>query len=281
MFRGWLAAAVISLSCVGAASASERPGYVALGSSFASGPGVAERAEPGPCSRSTANYPRLLARQRGLSLIDVSCAGATTKDVLRGGQNGLGPQLDAVTADTRLVTVTIGGNDVYYSRAFGALACQKRTDLAEERRKGCVAATPEQVERGFAMLQGGLREIASGVHARAPEARLIFVGYERVLPERGTCPDLALTDAEADELRAVADRLDAVTAEAARAEGAEYLATSRLSLGHDACAADPWINGIVPSWSPDTWSAAPFHPNAKAMASIARALDRMIAHKPR
>lgn len=49
----------------------------------------------------------------GLNLVDVSCGGATTAHIL-GAWSELAPQIDAVTSDTKLVTVTIGGNDLNY-----------------------------------------------------------------------------------------------------------------------------------------------------------------------
>ena len=62
-----------------------RPQYVALGSSFAAGIGLGERAPGSPriCMQSINGYPQQLARLLGLSLVDVSCSGAATKHVLR------------------------------------------------------------------------------------------------------------------------------------------------------------------------------------------------------
>ena len=49
--------------------------YVALGSSFAAGPGIAEQL--GGCGRSDRNYSHLIAEELGLTLNNVSCSGAT------------------------------------------------------------------------------------------------------------------------------------------------------------------------------------------------------------
>ena len=69
--------------------------YVAMGSSFAAGPGVGTPAETPTdrCSRSAANYAQQLARKRNLHLTDVSCGGATTAHVL-GPWNELPAQVD-------------------------------------------------------------------------------------------------------------------------------------------------------------------------------------------
>ena len=59
--------------------------YVAMGSSFAAGPGIAPRAPASPrrAGRSAGNYARLVARALGLDLHDVTFSGATTGDILR------------------------------------------------------------------------------------------------------------------------------------------------------------------------------------------------------
>ena len=64
------------------------PQYVALGSSYAAGIGLGKRAPGSPvaCFRSVNDYPQQLARILGLSLVDVTCSGATTKHVLLGRQ---------------------------------------------------------------------------------------------------------------------------------------------------------------------------------------------------
>ena len=58
--------------------------------------------------------PQLPARDRseiGAQLTDVTCGAAETGDFFTSQYYGVAPQLDAVKADTQLVTMTIGGND--------------------------------------------------------------------------------------------------------------------------------------------------------------------------
>ena len=87
--------------------------YVALGSSMAAGPGIKPRAAGSPfaAGRSARNYPHLVAEQLGYDLVDVTCSGATTANVLRDRQHGVPPQVEALDGAEDLVTVTIGGND--------------------------------------------------------------------------------------------------------------------------------------------------------------------------
>jgi lysophospholipase L1-like esterase len=87
---------------------------VALGSSFAAGPGLPPRAPGSPrrAGRSTGNYAHRIARALDLDLHDVTFSGATTGDILSPSAAGQPAQLDAVTPDTALVTITAGENDV-------------------------------------------------------------------------------------------------------------------------------------------------------------------------
>lgn len=102
--------------------------YVAMGDSFSSGEGNplfefrTDENGVNECHRSHQAYPRLLQADSNLELgrtAFVACSGATTSNVLYGG-SGTGswggvPQVDALSEDTDVVTITIGGNDVGFS----------------------------------------------------------------------------------------------------------------------------------------------------------------------
>ena len=116
--------------------------------------------------------------------------------------------------------------------------------------------------------------IGQAARARGPRARVVFVDYLTVLPDRDVCADTPISTADADHARRLAARLAAITARAARRSGAEVLAVSRLSRGHHACAPEPWTNGLP---RPDaTFKGAPFHPNLVGMQAIAQALDQWL-----
>ena len=78
--------------------------YIALGNSFASGFGLGPRLDGSPwaCLKSGNGYPQQLSKMLNLSLEDVTCSGATTNQVLDGGQYFGGPQIDALTENTQL-----------------------------------------------------------------------------------------------------------------------------------------------------------------------------------
>jgi lysophospholipase L1-like esterase len=230
--------------------------YVAMGSSFAAGPGIPEPADtpPSRCGRSTNNYAHQLARRRSLALVDVTCSGATTAHLL-GAWNELAPQLEAITADTSLVTITIGGNDVnYVGRLMDASS-------------GTAIDAPD--EAAWARLRQSFDRITAEVHRRAPGARLVFVDYVSLLPEGAPCARTPVSAGQATALRALAKRLSTETASAAQRAGAGVIRASALSRGHDVCAAEPWASGY-PARRP---GEVPYHPNLAGMTAIAEALD--------
>lgn len=254
--------------------------YVALGSSFAAGPGITTLAadSPGRCGQSSDNYPRQLARALKLNLVDRSCGGATTVDVLKIGPLGQPPQVDGLTADARLVTVTIGGNDVRYMSGLSAAVCRNRADAFPEAARARTCSTPADfvLDKAFAATEEGLMAIAKEVRQRSPNARLVFVDYVTVLPSGPPCAAVAISAADADELRTRAERLARLTEKVAKATGADILKASDLTKGHDACAADPWVEGFVERQTSSQRPLASFHPRLAAMTAITAALDHRL-----
>ena len=123
----------------GGASESDLPGliepevtsgidYVALGDSFSAGPFIGTmRNDPEGCARSRDNYPAFLADWLDVaSYTDVTCSAAVTADLYEPmtmfDGNTARPQLDAVTAETDLVTIGMGGND--FSIYDSLIKCQ-------------------------------------------------------------------------------------------------------------------------------------------------------------
>ena len=247
-----------------------RADYVALGSSFGAGPGIFPREARSPllCAQSQGNYAHLIARDRALSLVDRTCSGATTRHVLYGGQYFQPAQIEAIGPQTRLVTVTIGGNDAHFAENLVSAACTRR-GLLFRMVVGCRVWPEAQVSAGLDAARTNLRLIAADVHRRAPQARLVFVGYFRLLPDSGTCPALGMDAGAADRARHLAARLGQITRDAAHAAGATFVDLDRLGHGHDACSSDPWVNGASPTGA----LAAPFHPTAAGMRAAATAIE--------
>ena len=140
--------------------------YVALGSSYAAGPGIPTQSG-GVCTRSSNNYPSLVAAKLKLSLVDVSCSGATTANVLTTSQGTHPPQIGAVTSDTSLVTFTVGGNDIGYTAT--AFSCGM----------GDAACTshPARLASSLATLKTSLTTMVSTIRSKAPSAKIVMVAY--------------------------------------------------------------------------------------------------------
>lgn len=238
--------------------------YVSMGSSYAAGLGIApyQDGAPARCARSTRNYASQLAAKRGLALVDVGCSGAKTSAILQ-PWGELPAQIEAVTADTALVTVTIGGNDIGLVGGLYGASCRKLGEAS------CAPATAP-TEGDYAALKTSMTGMVAAIRERAPKARIVLIEYPTILPPQGSCAATPLSDADADAARAKAARLLAVTREAAAAGGATVITTSEFTRGHDACAAEPWMNGYPAP------GAAPYHPNRAAMTAIAQALDKAL-----
>lgn len=97
--------------------------YVALGDSYGSGWG-ADRTPSNltidnsvygdtstTCGRSSYGAPVVAAADLSLTLKYVACGGANTDNLLKSGQFNEPPQLNNLSANTKLATITIGGND--------------------------------------------------------------------------------------------------------------------------------------------------------------------------
>jgi lysophospholipase L1-like esterase len=253
--------------------------YVAMGSSFAAGPGIPARAPGSPrrAGRSAGNYAHLVARALGLDLHDVTYSGATTSDILRPSAKGQAAQLDAVTAATRLVTVTAGGNDVgYVPRLTLASLPWPLQALPRVRAQVAGFGDPAATDERFAGLGPSLEAIARGARERAPDCRVLFVDYLTILPPAGAGAGTPPPAGIADWGRAVAARLAATTRAAAGAAGAEYVAASAASAGHHAWSATPWTRRFHLSLR----GGAPYHPNAAGMAAVAGLLVAALARAP-
>ncbi|WP_206363067.1 SGNH/GDSL hydrolase family protein [Stenotrophobium rhamnosiphilum] len=246
-----------------------------MGSSFAAGPAITQAAENSPwfCARSQDNYAHQLASLRGLSLVDVSCGGATTKGILGGGLLMLPAQIDAVTTETELVTVTIGGNDIGYTANIMAMGCDDSAPWYVRAIGGCKTRSTQEMEQALPKLFEHLVAIIDEVHRRAPKAQVVLLNYQTILPQKGTCERLGLSEAQVAQMHSIAEKLAAVTYAAAEGHGALLMDAKHLTQGHDVCASDPWINGMHPRKG---LMGAPIHPTHTSMTAVAQGLNALL-----
>lgn len=258
--------------------------YVALGDSYTSGPLIPwQRLDPVGCFRSTSDYPaQLAALLRVTSFADVSCAGADTtnmtapQDVLLGPNP---PQLDALRPDTDLVTLGIGGNDYgVFGNIVGTCPGLRASDpTGNPCQRHFTVGGVDTVKAAVTRTQGNITAVLARIHRRAPHAKVLAIGYPRIAPPSGTCPDvLPFADGDYAWLNSVEQALNSAVAGAAAADQrASYVDTFTPSLGHDACAAggEAWINGkdMLPF-------TAPYHPFFTGMAGMARIIHAFLPH---
>ena len=264
---------------VSAAVTSDYPLYVALGDSYTAAPLVPKTDTTNGCLRSDQNYPSLVAAAMpGTQLVDVSCSGADSTSMVgaQRTQTQTQPaQFDALTEDTDLVTVGIGGNDF---NLFGTLLgqCVVRNS-AEPAEGGCAAELgprgQAKIDRQLKKITSYLTSIVTGIRDRSPQATVVVVGYPQIVPAAGTCPELLpLAAADYPYARELNEKLAAAVKKGAQASDGEYVDVFRASAGHDICADDPWINGR----NSDFGKALAFHPFAAEQQAVAElVLDKL------
>ena len=241
--------------------------YVALGDSYVAAPLVPVTDVANGCFRSSANYPSIVAEKLGAELDDRSCAGASTVDFRRSQFPDVAPQLSAVKPGVDVVTVGIGGNDQkVFGRLVGRCPALRSSDpsgapcqaFMETTGKDALLTALDQTGK---VVTGLLRE----VHEKAPDAKVLVVGYPQIVSADSTCGKLPLARGDYAYGERVNFALTEMLRKAAAATDSTYVDVWSASKGHDICSADPWINGSVN----DQQRAARYHPFAVEQAAVA------------
>jgi lysophospholipase L1-like esterase len=158
--------------------------YVAMGDSFSAGQGVPPFVSPSDtdgCHRSSQAYPFLLTGSAAHPLTLQSfaaCSGAQTSNVV-GGQNGEPAQINALNSSTRVVTISIGGNDIGFSQFVTQclfLDCSN-------------SAANQPFFDKVSNVGSALSSTYGTILAGAPNATVYVVGYPQLLPDPSLCPN--------------------------------------------------------------------------------------------
>ena len=180
-----LAAIAAAIALAGAAQAAPR--YTALGDSYTAGPLIPLPLPPFGCLKSSSNYPRLAQlRLRYAEFRDASCSGAETEDMTQPQNVTPGPnppQFDALSADTELVTITIGGNDIGFTSI--AEDCVSPSPFGSPCRDQYVQGGQDEVSRRIAETAPKVAAVIQGIHERSPAARVLVLNYSAILPHTG------------------------------------------------------------------------------------------------
>ena len=255
-----------------ATTAQVEPGlrYVAMGDSFSAASGVLPpdpEADP-RCLRSLRNYPHVIAERIGARLTDVTCGAAETSHYREPQYDGVAPQLEALGPRTRLVTMTIGGNDsgvfidaISRCGALGVLSAGQGSPCRDTYGS---SFTDTIRETTFPALVAALRAVTR----RAPRAEVAILGYPWILPERVGCFDnMPVARGDVPYLRHLQWVLNDAVRRAAATTGVAYVNLNRVSDGHDACQpiGTRWVEPVTQGTNPVV-----VHPNALGERKMAR-----------
>jgi lysophospholipase L1-like esterase len=232
--------------------------YVSLGSSLASGFGIATQSTS--CGRSDKSYGPLVAAKYGLQLIDVSCGAAAVPNVLDTAQGANPPQIGAVPADAKLITIGLGGNDIGYNGT--ALGCG---DPAS------VCAAPPNLAADSAALPGKLDAMLAAVKAKAPDATIVVVTYPREFPKKN-CPALSLADEELALLQQMGATVEKALVAAAKKADVRIADPYVRRGDHTACAPESkrWTAGK------EVTDGFAYHPTALGHVEMAALIGKAL-----
>lgn len=226
----------------GSAVAQERAGesYVALGDSYSSGVGAGDY-QGGDCKRSNNAYPVLWSNANSPASFDfTACSGARTGDVVNS-------QLGPLNSNTSLVSLSVGGNDAGFADVM--TTCVLRGESA------CVSAAAEARAYMNNTLPGQLDSAYNAVGDKAPNAKVVVLGYPRVYKLGGTCK-VGLSETSRAALNQAADELNNVISKRAADHGFTFGDVRGAFTGHEICSGDSWLHSV-------TWPIGDsYHPTA-------------------
>lgn len=255
----------------GADAAPRYARYVALGDSFAAlGPTAAPTSGPEACHRSSRNYASLLAERPDVGeLVDVTCGGAETPDMTAPQIAETPPQFDALTGDTDLVTLSIGGNDI----GFGAMVeCVVQTPRA-----AAGAPCRDRLELPVTDALDGLGDrldaVYAGIRERSPDARVVTTAYLPLVPADGGCDFVSrMSPGDVTWTRAVTERINRIVTDAAGRAGAEAVLPAD-ARERSACAAP---DERYTDFTGVETGSHPMHPTAAGHRAMADAVGAVL-----
>ncbi|MGY2875178.1 lysophospholipase L1-like esterase [Marmoricola sp. URHA0025 HA25] len=224
------------------------PSYVALGDSYSSGVGTRTYISDGTsCQRSTYAYPYLISQSRGYALSFQACSGAKVSDVTS-------KQLGALSTGTAYVTLSVGGNDAGFSSVITECAQPGWMSNCD----GAVNTAQSYINN---TLPGSLSTLYASIRSKAPNAKVVIVGYPHVFNGEDCNAATWFSPSEETRLNQTADLLNSKLAAAASAKGFGFANPTSRFIGHAVCDSVEWLNGLS---NPISES---YHPNRTGQSS--------------
>ncbi|MER7540427.1 SGNH/GDSL hydrolase family protein [Streptomyces sp. NPDC097704] len=210
--------------------------YVAMGDSFSAGVGAPFGDLE--CGRSPLGYPKLWAQAHGISsFTDVTCGGAVTEDVLA-------EQISGLSAETDVVTLTIGGNDTAWGEKV--LTCMASGDAA-------CTNTVNQAVAGMSTVATKLDATYAAIRRAAPNATVYVLGYPPLFEETAGCSVwIAPNQYQRKELNRFARALNQTVMNRSTSAGFTFVDAQPFFAGHAVCSSQAWLYPIA--------NITPLHP---------------------
>jgi lysophospholipase L1-like esterase len=257
--------------------------FVALGDSYAAGNLIpaSPTGTPAGCLRSSHDYGADAAAALGVtSYLDATCSGATSADMTQPESVPLGtnpPQFDALAPDDSVVTLTIGGDDIGFLGILETCAKLSLTGLfGNPCQRHYTTGGTDQLVAAIDAAAPKVAAVLQGIQSRAPDARVLLVGYPDILPTTGDgCwPLVPFARSDVPYLRGIEVDLNQMLARTAAANGATFVDTYQATTGHDACASASTkdVESLVP-----TSLAYPFHPNQRGEQVMAERVEAALS----
>ncbi|TWV47519.1 SGNH/GDSL hydrolase family protein [Streptomyces misionensis] len=212
-----------------AQAASNSGGYVALGDSYASGVGAGSYiSSSGDCDRSTNAAAYLWnTAHKPASFAFNACSGATTDDVMAN-------QLGSLNSSTSLVSISIGGNDAGFADVMQT--CVLSSDST------CLSRLATATSYITNTLPGKLDTVYNAIHSKAPNARVVVIGYPRFYLLGQVC--LGLSDTKRSAINNAADTLDSTIQSRVQAHGFVFGDVRSAFASHEICSGDSWLHSL-------------------------------------
>jgi lysophospholipase L1-like esterase len=266
-----LLACTAGLSATATAASAKTLDILIAGDSYSSGVGASGSTTGGACVRSTATWGQVyasLARAKGLTVNvnNVACAGGVVAD--------LDNQMKSVTADTDLVLVTIGGNDVGFAnivvQCFTPLIsdparCKQAVDSGKAKVPGVQTAALQRLQALKARLHPGAKVVVASYPYLANPSNFILRGLFNSYN----------TGKAARELGDLGDQTVIGAATSANAEAGydfvTFVPVKNRFVGHEPNQ-DPYVDNPQ-RWVNEFDLSGPYHPNRNGYIAMAQAVS--------
>jgi hypothetical protein len=227
-----------------------------------------------------------------------SAAGNTDWGKEQYRQEPLQATSSALTSQTTLVTLTVGGNDARFADVLtGCLLlppklkthCSSPTYTLERRSNRARDPMPSVKFEPIVinLLEAHLVAVYQAIHAKAPHAEIIVSGYPLLFPVYTTVrckvvriPGKRFTLSAPDqnwlnEMGTLLNKTVAAAVAKVQATGVRirFVDPTAAFVGHAICSSQPWINGLKLRVSLHPVNPASFHPNKAGQAEYAKLVN--------